>query len=127
MDIAQGLGKKVCVITDNDGNEEFLNQVKQKNLNNNDIKIFTDNDINNWTFEVALYNLNKTVLEDIIKIQDDAEYKFNGVSYKDRPVLGYMLNNKADIAYKLFSPSENNLTKFTYPNYIKEAIKWIRN
>lgn len=127
LDIAKDLGKKVCVITDNDGNEKFLNQVAQENLTNNDIKIFTDSDINNWTFEVALYNLNKDVLKGIVKTQDEAEYKFNGVSYKEQPILGYMLNNKADIAYKLFSTSENNLTEFAYPNYIKEAIKWIRN
>lgn len=127
LDIAKELGKKVCVITDNDGNESFLTQVENENLINNDIKIFTDRDINNWTFEVSLYNLNKDALKDIIKIQDDAEYKFNGVSYKDRPILGYMLNNKADVAYKLFNLSKYNIIKFTYPNYIKEAIKWIRN
>ena len=125
LEIANGLGKKICVITDNDKKQDFIDEIKKENATNNYIKIFTDDDIANWTFEVGLYKLNKEKLENMIHVQKDAEYKFNGESYKDKQALGYMLNHKADVAYDLFG--KNHEYELEYPQYIKDAIKWIRS
>lgn len=127
LNIANGLGKKVCVITDNDGNEQFLSDIDKINSTQQNIRIFTDRDIENWTFEVCLYKLNKDTLVKLIPVKNGAEYKFNNISYKNDPVLGYMLNHKADVAYDIFNNSENNSSQLIYPNYIKDAIKWLRN
>lgn len=126
LDIAKGLGKQVCVITDNDSNEDFISNIKLFNETNNHLKIFTDENKENWTFEVCLYNLNKELLSSLIKTANDAEYKFNGVSYKDNPVLGYMLNNKAKVAYILCN-MEDQESKLNFPQYIKDAIRWIKS
>lgn len=77
--------------------------------------------IQDWTWEICVYNENKKVLQQMIKTQDGAEYKFNGKSYIDEPVLGKMLNNKSDIAYKMLT---SNII-FQIPQYIKEAIEWL--
>ena len=58
--IAESLNKKVVVITDNDG--------KNKQYDNTDLfSIFSDENIENWTLEVAFYNSNKSTF--------DKEYK----------------------------------------------------
>ena len=124
LNIAEKIGKKVCVITDNDGKQDFIDKIHVYNTNHPNIHIFTSQNLDETTFEICLYNLNEPILSQIIEISQGAEYKFNGKSYQDKPVLGYMLNNKANVAYKLF---KEHSIEYNYPEYIKEALRWIRN
>ena len=78
-----------------------------------------DQSTENWTWEVCFYKENKEALDDLIKVDPAAKQLFHKVDYG--PVLGKMLNNKADIAYQmLMSESE-----FIAPQYVKDAIAWL--
>lgn len=121
LEIAKATNKWIAVITDNDGKKEKIKDANDFNQNNEMQHIFMSKNIQDWTWEICVYNENKKVLQQMIKTQDGAEYKFNGKSYIDEPVLGKMLNNKSDIAYKMLT---SNIT-FQIPQYIKEAIEWL--
>lgn len=77
-------------------------------------------DVKDWTWEVCFFNLNQEALSELIKVEDDAEYLFNDKDYGQ--VLGKMLNNKTEVAYSMLMSS----TRFNLPDYVKDAIKWIR-
>ena len=48
------------------------------------------------------------------------EYKYHGESYGAVP--GKMLNNKVDVAYQMLTSG----TVFEIPQYVKDAIEWLR-
>lgn len=108
LDVAQHTHNKVAVITDND--EDF-----QKNCVNKysdysqfeNIQIFYIPDNNIRTFEIALYEDNKTILYD----------QFGIVGAKE------LLSNKTDSAYRLLTKDID----LEVPDYIKRAIEWINN
>ncbi|MFI3307408.1 MAG: AAA family ATPase [Mycoplasmatota bacterium] len=115
LEIAKILNKKVCVITDNDGNYKNNITHKYKEYNSDDnIKIFSEIDENKNTFEVCLYELNSIFL-------------FDNKLTKSTNILNFMLENKSESAFRLSKilEKENN-KKFIIPDYICEAIKWIR-
>lgn len=120
LEIANILNKKVAVIIDNDKKDNKIKEVNEFNNANNSIKIFLDNSIDNWTWEVCIYNLNKKIFDSNIIIDPKFDYLFNGNNYGK--VLGYMLNNKTEVAYLILV---NNLN-INYPQHIKDAIKWIK-
>ena len=110
--IAESLNKKVVVITDNDG--------KNKQYDNTDLfSIFSDENIENWTLEVAFYNSNKSTF--------DKEYKDKKTESKykedDMPkACAHMLKNKTETALFI----EKNIESLSIPNYLVEAIQWIK-
>ena len=116
LEIAKILNKKVCVITDNDGNYEnnITNKYKEYNEEEN-IKIFSEKDESKRTFEVALYELNSKFLSD------------NKLT-KSKDILNFMLENKSESAFRLLKilEKENNIGNFIIPEYICEAIEWIK-
>lgn len=118
--IAEGTSKKIAVITDNDKNQNTINQVREKNINNKNYNIFMDSDINNWTWEVCLYNLNKNILDENIIVDKEAKYLFHGIDCGSK-VLGKMLNNKVETAYMLIKKNID----FEIPQYVKDAIEWL--
>ena len=120
--IAELMEKKVVVITDNDESQEKINEMNEYNQLHNNIKIYMDSNMQNWTWEVCLYNLNASELKNIIEIEDGAKYSYKGISYEDKPVLGKMLNNKSDTAYKIYMSNK----EFEYPSYVTEALEWIK-
>ncbi len=122
LTIAESMNKKVAVLTDNDfkTNENKLNDIIEYNKNLKNTKIFTDEKIENWTWEVSLYNLNKDILEKNINLRNGANYFVDGEDFGK--YLGKMLNNKTDMAYMII---EKDLC-LTYPDYIKECFKWIK-
>ena len=61
-------------------------------------------------------------LKKIIEIEDGAKYSYKGISYENEPVLGKMLNNKSETAYKVYIDNK----EFKYPSYVEEALKWIK-
>ena len=56
----------------------------------------------------------------MIDVQAGAAYKFHDKDYG--AVLGKMLNNKVDIAYQMLTSGKI----FTVPQYIKDAIEWLK-
>lgn len=105
LEIAKITKTKVAVITDNDSNYEKNCIEKYKDYNLENIGIFFDKDNSKPTFEYYLYDVNTDICEE----------KFG----KDS--LNYMLNNKTEVS--LILSQEENIDA---PDYIKKAIKWIR-
>ena len=124
VEIAKPLKKRVAVITDNDKSERKIEQLKDFNTKSNNIKYFTEQDINNWTWEVCLLNKNKNTLEGLINPKEGCKYLYKSKDVGDS-ILGYMLNNKVETAYKIVEYIEKG-GSIDIPNYLKEAIKWLR-
>lgn len=129
FDIVQNTNIKIAVITDNDEKDANLSYMNEYNSKHISQKIFMDNDLKNFTWEVALYNCNEhnpDLKKCAGKIIPTANYEFNKVIYGkkgiNKPILGKMLNNKVEVAYTILQ-NEANLK---VPNYIKEAFEWIR-
>lgn len=64
------------------------------------------------------------MLEDLINPKEGCEYLYKGKNMGD-PILGYMLNNKVEIAYKIVEYIEEG-GFINIPDYLKKAIEWIR-
>lgn len=120
LDIAGKIGKKVAVLTDNDNKQSNLYYKEENNNSNDNIKIYMDDSLDNWTWEACFYNLNREKLEEIIPVKEDANYLFHGKDYGK--VLGKMLNNKVDIAYQMYNCDYD----FVIPQYIKDCLQWIK-
>ncbi len=107
LEIACLINSKVVVITDNDKDyqthcvDKYSDYIQKDN-----VKICYCKDNAQRTFEVVLYNINTALCDSL----------FNSNS------LEYMLKNKTEAAYKLLETSE----KILVPDYIKEAIEWIK-
>lgn len=124
LDLAKMLNINVVVITDNDGDIDRINKLKDAYKECNNIKIcsgdkaFTheelslDKDkvpnVNTLEPEILRAN-NRKILNEIL------ERNFS----IDDDLLHYMLNNKTECAWKIFT-SEKSIT---YPKYINEALK----
>lgn len=115
LKVAQPLQKKVAVITDND--EDFANNITKKYkdyVDNKNILVRADENNDNRTFEICLFKENQEFF---------AENKIT----KSKNILEYMLNNKAEAAFRLLNLLQDKEVAqgFTVPEYIKDAIKWI--
>ena len=119
LNIAGKANKKIAVITDNDKNEKKIEYANNFNDNHSLQHIFMSNKIEEWTWEICLYNENKRMLKDIVKVDSNANYLFHGIDYG--PIIGKMLNNKVDMAYKMLTSG----MRFEIPQYLKEAISWL--
>lgn len=121
LDIALILNIKTAVITDNDKNyqenclENFSDYFKDN------IKIFSDSDNARSTFEICIYQDNTIICDELFK--DRLRVYKNG--RESLTVQQYMThkNNKAEVAYTLL---DKKSTEIIAPQYIKDAIKWIK-
>ena len=118
LDIAKKFkNKNVAIITDND-KDYSTNIVERyseyKGFGN--IKVFSDSDDDNYTFEVCVYNNNQTLID-------------NANLTRSNDILRFMLNEKAEFALRLLEKLElsDDLQDFNVPNYITEAIHWVLN
>lgn len=115
LDIAKHFPRKrLSIITDNDKDYDIniLSKYKDyKHLEN--IQFFSDKDNNNYTFEVCIYNKNKSILDSLTQSKD---------------TLNFMLNNKAEFSLRILEMLHDNDNKslFLIPEYIEEAIEWVR-
>lgn len=107
LDIALILGNKVAVVTDNDGDfqKNCINKYNSYSGFQN-IKVFFDNNNEYRTFEIVLYHANPDLCDRMFG--NDA--------------LKHMLSNKTDSSYKLLLDDGD----ISVPQYIKEAIEWIK-
>ena len=122
ISLAAILGKKVAIITDNDGRtkEDIKNLYLDEELktSHETISVFTCEDTANSTLEIAFINKNKEKLADLAKIirkkkeKDDSSDKLQD----------FMLKNKTTWAYRLLESKDRS---FETPDYIEEAIRWI--
>jgi predicted ATPase len=114
LEIAQLLGIKTAVVTDNDKDQQrkcvdrYTEFAKFEN-----IRIFYDPDDGRWTFEVCVYRDNVEKCDELF-----------GEKRKTLTVEEYMLKNKAEVAYQLASNVGKELVP---PEYVKDAIRWLNN
>ena len=120
LEIAQKTNKRICVITDNDGKQYKIDEAATFNKTTTLQHIFLGTTTEDWTWEACLYTLNKEALDEMIEVQPGADYLFHKKDYGQ--VLGKMLNNKVETAYKMLLSE----TVFEIPQYIKDAIEWLR-
>ena len=118
--IAEATNKRIAVITDNDGKQERIADAVNYNKDHDRQHIFMAGDIQDWTWEVCIYKENKAKLDKLVNVESGAKYLFHGQDYG--PILGKMLNNKVDIAYLMLTSGE----EYEAPQYVKDAITWIR-
>lgn len=90
------------------------------NQANNLQHIFMGKTVADWTWEACIYKENKETLDKMIAVKAGATYTFHGKDYG--AVLGKMLNHKVDVAYQMLTSGKT----FTVPQYIKDAIEWLR-
>ncbi|MFL9835532.1 ATP-dependent nuclease [Chryseobacterium terrae] len=112
LDISQKLGIKTAVIRDNDGDLAKNCIENYSDYTESFIKIFYDNDNGNTTFEKCIYYLNQKACESLFS-----------KNRKKLSVLDYMLKNKAEASFQLLDKKKDELE---IPQYIKDAIEWIR-
>lgn len=112
LELGKLLGIKVAAIRDNDGNHQ------QHCVDNYDgglydrACIFADSDNDRSTFEIGLYLDNKATCDALF-----------AAGRKKLTVQEYMLKNKADAAFELLTKKAAELVA---PQYIQDAIAWIR-
>ncbi len=113
-------GNKTIFITDNDKKNKRIYQIDEDKSYNN----ISSSDINNWTFEVAIYNANKEYITELLNVENNGKVtKIYDGKEQETKTLAYMLNNKTKVALKL----SENVDGLTIPKYIEEAFKWIKN
>lgn len=110
LEIAKILGIKTVVIRDNDGN---INQADNySEFTSDTIKVYTDQDATNNTFEVSFYKANTSVCDGLFS-----------AGRRTLTVQEYMLNNKTDAAFEILKAYDASTV--TIPSYISDAVKWI--
>jgi putative ATP-dependent endonuclease of the OLD family len=112
LEIAQHLNIKVVVITDNDHNYQKNIIDNYSDYVNDNWQIFADTNEDYHTFEVSMFNANQEICNEIF-----------GEGRKSLTVLEYMLQNKAECAYRILVEKGELVNT---PEYIKNAIEWIR-
>ena len=75
--------------------------------------------MNDWTWEACVYNCNQEKLDEMVQVQESAQYLFHGNNYGQ--VLGKMLANKVETAYQMLISEED----FNIPEYVEDAIEWL--
>jgi predicted ATP-dependent endonuclease of OLD family len=109
--LARLLSIKTAVIRDNDKNYN-KNCIENYNEYTSDlIRVFFDSDNDRYTFEISIYSDNKEICENLFSL-----------SRRSLSVQDYMLGNKTDAAFALL----NSTAKLKIPEYIREAIEWIK-
>ncbi len=111
LDLARFLDIKVAVITDNDGSYDKYIDHNYSDYASDKWLISADKNDELYTFEVSLYHENKAICDALF-----------GPGRTKLTVLEYMLQNKAECAFRLLEEKANELA---IPSYIQEAIAWI--
>ena len=127
LDIAENTDKKLLVLTDND---KKIKNIKEKRNTTSELqRIYMSDEINEWTWEKCFYDLNKTILDKLFadKIKSDKEDDETDLAEDDvkdlniPPTLRWMLKHKTNAAYQMLS-----LPEIEIPQYIQEALRWIK-
>lgn len=126
LEIADCIGTKIAVVTDNDGDMEAIHKKYANYMGESqkaNIKICVDNVVDEGTLTIGKSAYNYNTLEPKILKVNGLE-KLNsifGTSYSDEDDLRkYMKHNKTECGLKIFETKEN----VDIPEYIMEAIRW---
>lgn len=111
LEISKILKIKTAVIRDNDKDYQTNCVDNYSDYTNDNIKILADKNNDRYTFEIAIYQDNKEICDELFS-----------AGRRTLSVQEYMLKNKADVAFKLLDEKSNEIIP---PEYIKEAIEWI--
>lgn len=113
LELAKALEIKTAVIRDNDGDHK-KNCIDSYSdfAGLGRVKVFADPVNERSTFEICMYADNIAACDELF-----------GPGRKTLPVQDYMLKNKADAAFELLDKKEADLVT---PQYIQEAIKWVK-
>ncbi len=112
LEIAKLLNIKTAVVRDNDADYETTCVNRYLDYQSPNVKVFADKNNVRSTFEICVYEDNTQLCDLLFK--------------KDRATLSvqeYMLKNKTDAAFALL---EKAATQLSTPEYINEAIAWIK-
>lgn len=114
LEIAKQLGVKVAVVTDNDRDYAAnIASAYNEYVNNEytNVKVFADTNNERYTFEVAIYEDNAAICNELF-----------GADRRTLTVQNYMLANKAEAAYKLLTQMEE---KLVVPQYVRDSLVWV--
>lgn len=114
LEIAKILKIKTAVITDNDKDYKKNIEDKYKELKEEYIKIFSEIDDSLYTFEKVFYEKNKDFCN---------KFLFERKSKND--TLDRMIEHKSEAAYSILLHLMKD-HKIEIPDYMKEAIQWIK-
>lgn len=121
INLASSLGKKIAVITDNDGkNKNELTKQRGFDKLPQNVAIFTESKIELPTLEPSFVrkNINKLqCLSDTVR-----GYKKNNDT--ERELVSYMKNNKTEWAFKILDKADT--LDFDVPDYIIQAVNWVK-
>lgn len=112
LELANLLSIKTAVITDNDKDAAKCEERYSQHISDTS-KIFFDVDETRWTFEVAMYQNNLEICNELF-----------GKNRKTLSVEQFMLENKADAAFELLDKKKHQIV---VPKYIEEAILWLKS
>lgn len=112
LELAKLLGIKVAAIRDNDKDHAANCVANYADHVSASIRVFGDPDNARHTFEVCLYQDNQVACEELF-----------AAGRKTLSVEGYMLKNKTDAAFQLL---EKKGAELVAPDYIRQAVTWIR-
>lgn len=125
LDVAKNLNKPILVLTDNDSSNERIQEIQKENeeyiSNNVPIKIELEHNPRNFTFEVALFYKNESLLADLTN--NKASNIYNKVEYPKN--LAFMLNNKSKSALRI--ESKYKTEDLQCPEYIWRGLEWLIN
>ena len=111
LNLARILSIKTAVIRDNDRDYTKNCVENYKEYVNDRIHVFADKDVNRYTFEISIYMDNTDICKRLFL-----------ENRKSLTVQDYMLKNKAEAAFALL---ESDI-ELIVPDYIREAIEWIK-
>lgn len=112
LELAKLLGVKVAVVRDNDKHWQKNCVDNYADFIMDNARVFADADDARSTFEICVYEDNKALCDRLFS-----------ASRKSLSVLDYMLANKADTAFELL---DKGAAELRAPQYIKDAVAWIR-
>lgn len=113
LDLAKLLGTKTVVVRDNDGDHQKNCIDNYSDYSQDNIKIFFESDDGNrTTLEKCLYLDNRDLCEELFS-----------PGRRTVTVSQYMLDNKANAALKIL---ENGIGRLVTPEYISQALIWIK-
>lgn len=113
LEIAKILKIKTAVVRDNDGDYQSNCVDNYTDYVNDTIKVFSDQDADRNTFEFCLYQDNTEFCEGLF-----------AAGRRTLTVEDYMLKNKTEAAFNILDNINNN---FIVPQYMKDAIEWIKD
>lgn len=127
--IGKTAGKRIAVLTDNDGKSTKISDADEWNNKEIDQRIFMSSltDMNTW--EVCFYHLNAAFFDDLTKKQrrKSNTQRRSSDSSTDvsqyPPTLMYMLRHKVDVAFWVIQSGE----KLQLPQHVIDAVQWIQD